>query len=147
VASLSGHVHQIEASEDLFWCGRLLMFRRTAYVPHCFPDRCNEGRFTKGQFLPRPSVKGNRVGARLQQKRLCESHTISAVLVFHTRPGSAWRQLHLSAQDAVAVFFNFQFNNTASKRKPLFSIPVRSDCIVIRGSGPGQVNISDGVTG
>jgi hypothetical protein len=40
----------------------------------------------------------------------------------------------------VAVFFCSQINYATRKSYHLFSIPVRSDCIVIAASGPGQLN-------
>src|SRR5690348_10984438 len=34
-----------------------LIFRSMAYIPHRFPDNCNDRRFTEDQFLCRASVK------------------------------------------------------------------------------------------
>ena len=43
----------------------VLIFRRMAYVPHRFPNNCNDRRFTEGQLLCRASVK----------RKPCESPT------------------------------------------------------------------------
>src|SRR5262249_22723473 len=98
------------------------IFRGMAYVPERFADHRNDWRLTEGQLLGGASVKRKPCGsptksrgANLTPLRLCRYFTYDdAGLVTSC---IVQRNMY------VAVFFNFQFNNAARKRKPFVLNP------------------------
>src|ERR1700745_902905 len=122
-----------------------LIFRCVAHVPERFPDNCNDRRLAEGQLLRSASVKGNGVGVQLKTIVRISHHCGFAGISQTTTPG-------LSPVTSCSAICKSPSSSTfSSTTRPirathLFSIPVRSDCIVKAASGPGQPNISDGVT-
>src|SRR5215510_14120683 len=102
-------------------------------------------------YLPNFSVfavpvgKGNHVGVQLQTVVRISHHCGCAGISQTTTPGLS------PVTSCNAICKSPSSSTFSSTTRPvsanhLFSIPVRSDCIVIGASGPGQLNISDGVT-
>src|ERR1700756_2537528 len=120
-----------------------LIFRCVAYVPERFPNNCNDRRLTEGQLLRSASVKRKLCGS--PTKYGCANLTPlgCAGTSQTTTPGLS----PVTSCSAICKSpSSSTFGSTTRPVNHLSSIPVRSDCIVIGASGPGQLNISDGVT-
>jgi len=123
----------------------VLLLRCMAYVPHRFPNNCNDRRLTEFQRLRRASVKRKPCGVQLKTVVRISHHCGCAGI-------SQTTTLGLSPVASCSAICKAPSSSTFSSTTPpvsanhLFSIPVRSDCIVIGAAGPGQLNISDGVT-
>jgi len=123
----------------------VLIFRCMAYIPVRFADHRNDRRLTEGQLLRSASVKRKPCGVQLKTVVRISHHCGFAGISQTTTPG-------LSPVTSCSAICKSPSSSTfSSTTRPvranhLFSIPVRSDCIVKAASGPGQPNISDGVT-
>src|SRR5262249_1191932 len=123
----------------------VLLLRCMAYVPHRFPNNCNDRRLTVFQRLRSASVKRKPCGS--PTKNGCANFTPLRLrwISQTTTPGLS-PVTSCSAMCKSPSSSTFSSTTRPVSANHLFSIPVRSDCIVIGASGPGQLNISDGVT-
>src|SRR5215471_12811439 len=100
----------------------VLLFRCMAYVPHRFPNNCNDRRLSEFQRLRSASVKRKPSGS--PTKNACANLTPLRLCRYFT-DNDAWLVTSYIVQRKmkVAVFFNFEFNNAARKRKPFVLNP------------------------
>src|SRR5260370_14244486 len=96
-------------------------------------------------FLAERICKGNRVGVQLKTVVRISHHCGFAGTSQTTTPGLS------PVTSCTAICKSPSSSTFSSTTRPvsanrLFSIPVRSDCIVKAASVPGQPNMSDGVT-
>src|SRR5262245_24759732 len=108
----------------------VLLLRCMAYVPHRFPNNCDDRGFTEFQRLRSASVKGKPCGS--PTKNGCANLTpLWAGISQTTTPGLS-PVTSCSAMCKSPSSSTFSSTTRPVSANHLFSIPVRSDCIVIR---------------
>src|SRR4030095_4200450 len=114
-------------------------------IPKCFADYCDDRRFVDHKFSCRANVQ-RESRSRPTENGLRISHHVDSTGTSQTTIPGLGSVAFASAMCKSPSASTCRAITRPVRAYQLFSRAMRSDCHVTRTSGPGQLNISDGVT-